>query len=293
MKFFDTLIEHMKRFFSKTWLILFAFVFSECSKKYSLPVPDHIVIAILENHAYSQIIGSDSAPYINSLANDSFSANFINSFALKHPSQPNYLNLFAGSSQGISDNTRPPNAPFSSPNLARQLINVKKSFFTYSENLPFAGFDGDSSNGYVRKHNPSTNWVGAGPNQISRATNQPFTSFPKDFSKLPTVSIVVPDLYNDMHDGSINAGDSWLKNNLNNYVQWAKKNNSLFILTFDEDDGRNNNHIVTIFTGKTVRKGEYSNKIIHYNILRTIEDMYRLSYAGNASLVKPITNCWR
>ena len=40
-----------------------------------------------------------------------------------------------------------------------------------------------------------------------------------------------------------------------------------------------------------VAAGQYSNHIDHYNTLRTIEDMYGLPYAGNAS--SPITNCWK
>lgn len=32
-----------------------------------LPTPDHIVVVVFENHAYNQVIGSSSAPYINSL----------------------------------------------------------------------------------------------------------------------------------------------------------------------------------------------------------------------------------
>src|SRR5438045_9014461 len=80
-------------------------------------------------------------------------------------------------------------------------------------------------------------------------------------------------------------------NNLNNYIQWAKTHNSLFILTFDEDDGSQGNRIATIFSGPMVAAAQYSNHIDHYNILRTIEDMYGLPHAGNAS--SPITNCWK
>jgi len=98
-----------------------------------------------------------------------------------------------------------------------------------------------------------------------------------------------------MHNGTdpsrITIADNWMYNNLNDYIQWAKTHNSLFILTFDEDDGSHNNHIVTIFAGPMVAAGQYSNHIDHYSILRTIEDMYGLPYAGNAS--SPITNCWK
>src|SRR5438132_10910511 len=33
----------------------------------TLPTPDHVIVVVLENHAYSQVIDSSSAPYINSL----------------------------------------------------------------------------------------------------------------------------------------------------------------------------------------------------------------------------------
>src|SRR5882757_5332272 len=59
-----------------------------------LPKPDHLVVVIEENHSYSSIIGSSSAPYINSLASQG--ASFTQSFAITHPSEPNYLALYAG-----------------------------------------------------------------------------------------------------------------------------------------------------------------------------------------------------
>ena len=63
-----------------------------------IPVPDHVVIVMEENHGYSEIIGSKYVPYINSLA--SAGALFTKSYAITHPSQPNYLELFSGSNQG-------------------------------------------------------------------------------------------------------------------------------------------------------------------------------------------------
>jgi hypothetical protein len=257
-----------------------------------LPKPDHIVVAIYENHSYEQIIGSFSAPYINSLSNDAYSANFLKSYAITHPSQPNYLDLYSGSNQGVTSD-KMPNDPFTTANLGHQLIKASKSFATYSEGLPSVGYNGSSYDAYRRKHNPAANWMGSGLNHVPKTTNQPFTAFPKDFTKLPTVSLVIPDQNNDMHDGSINTGDTWLKKNLDRYIQWAKTHNSLFILTFDEDDHNYGNHITTIFTGSMVKKGQYSDTISHYNVLRTIENMYGLPYAGNAKNVTTIINCWK
>jgi hypothetical protein len=255
--------------------------------------PDHIVLVIMENHSRPQVFNSGEAPYIMSLAKDAYAANFMQSYGITHPSQPNYLTLYSGKTQGVTDNEVPWNAPFTTANLGRQLLNAGKTFVTYSEDLPYAGYDGEASDAYRRKHNPAVNWVGTGKNQIPASVNQPFTAFPSDYSQLPTVSFVVPSQDNDMHDGSIAEGDQWLKDNMDGYIQWAKTHNSLFILTFDEDDDDANNHITTIFIGSMVAKGRYTTRINHYKVLRTIEDMYGLPYAGNAANVQTIDYCWK
>jgi acid phosphatase len=161
--------------------------------------------------------------------------------------------------------------------------------------MPSVGFAGcfSSSNLYARKHNPVVNWRDLPPD-----INLPFGAFPSDFSRLPTVSIVVPNQLNDMHDGrtpndAIAQGDKWLKENLDSYIKWARSNNSLFILTWDEDDDSSNNRIATIFLGPMVKPGRYKNHIDHYNVLRTIVEMYGLSPLGASANADPITEVWR
>src|SRR5262249_24435452 len=204
------------------------------------------------------------------------------SFGVTHPSQPNYLDLFAGTDMGVVDDSRPVGLPFTVPNLGAGLRTAGFSFVGYSESLPSAGFDGDEfttvpgQNQYQRKHNPWTNWTNspAGANQMPPSVNQTFTAFPTDFTQLPTVAIVVPNEQNDMHDGTIAAGDAWLKANLDSYAQWANNHNSLLLVTFDENDQSPGNHIPTIFDGPMVVPGSYSQVINHFNVLRTVEDMY-------------------
>src|SRR5262245_19340249 len=74
------------------------------------PRPDRMVIVFEENKGYSQIIGSGQAPYINFLAQNG--ANFTSFYGMTHPSQPNYLEFFSGSNQGVTSNATPPNLPF-------------------------------------------------------------------------------------------------------------------------------------------------------------------------------------
>jgi hypothetical protein len=123
-------------------------------------------------------------------------------------------------------------------------------------------------------------------------SNLPFTSFPGDYSTLPTVSFVIPNQDHDMHDGTIAQADTWLQQNLAGYAQWAGTHNSLLIVQWDEDDYSGTNHIPTIFYGAEVVPGQYSETINHYNMLRTLEDMYGLSYAGASSSAAAITDIW-
>ena len=85
---------------------------------------------------------------------------------------------------------------------------------------------------------------------------QPFSSFPADFTQLPTVAVVIPNEQNDMHDGTIAQGDAWLQSNIEPYRQWAMTHNSLLILTFDEDDTSATNQIFTLFLGPMVAPGD-------------------------------------
>jgi hypothetical protein len=315
-------------------LLILLSAFAAPGNLMALPRPDHVVIVIMENHSYGQIIGSAQAPNINALALEG--ANIVNaptdpfaatsgSHGLRHPSQPNYLELFSGSYQGVLQDGHPgtpseplsSSPPFNTPNLAASLIAAGLTFVSYSENLPSTGFDGDSYSTnpalsqYERKHNPVANWQAADApanHHVPLAVNQPFSAFPQSaagYAALPTISIVVPDQQNDMHDGSIAQGDTWLKTRiLDGYYQWAKTHNSLLIVTFDEDGNNTaSNQITTIFAGPMVKPGNYFESNInppdtrtpdglitptgtamtHHNLLRTLEDIYGLAPIGGSA----------
>ena len=251
----------------------------------AVPTPDHVVIAVEENHGYTDIIGNSDAAYINSLAQGG--ASMDDYHAITHPSQPNYLALFSGSTQGVTDDGGP--YTFSTPNLGAELIATGKTFVGYSEDLPAVGSTVLTSGAYVRKHNPWSDFT-----NVPAALNQPFSAFPTDFTKLPTVSFVVPNLNDDMHDGSVAAGDQWLQANLGTYASWAKTHNSLFIVVFDEDSGQDtDNQVPAIFYGQAVQPGLYGGTTNHYSLLRTVEDMYGLPYAGASATASPITSVWQ
>jgi hypothetical protein len=254
-----------------------------------LPHLDHIVVLVEENHSDTEILGSADAPYLTTLAQRG--AIFTDAHGVSHPSEPNYLALFAGSTFGLTSDACPQR--FTAPTLGSELLAAGLTFTGYSESLPYAGYTGCDDGApfgplYARKHNPWVDFANA-----PATSNQPFSSFPTDFSQLPTVAFVVPNQQHDMHSGSIVAGDTWAQQRLDPYVQWASTHNSLLIVTWDEDDGSAANHILTLFAGAHVQAGRYSETISHYDVLRTIEALNGLPLTANAARAMTIADVWR
>jgi acid phosphatase len=249
------------------------------------PAPAHTVIVIMENHAYGEIIGSPQAPYLNQLARQG--TLFTHSYAITHPSEPNYLALFAGGTQGVTDDSCPHR--FAAANLASELIAAGKTFAGYSEDLPGTGSAVCTSGEYARKHVPWTDF-----SNVPAADSKPFTSFPAgDYARLPALSFVIPNLCHDMHDCPVSTGDAWLRAHLSGYARWAASHASLLVVTWDEDDSSAGNQIPTIMTGQMVRAGRYSAPVTHYGVLRTLESLYRLPPTGHAAAAHVITGIWR
>jgi hypothetical protein len=297
----------LKKSFLYTAICLAFLVSSSCRNLAHLPHYDHIVVVVEENHGYDDVIGTPNAPFINDLAKQG--ALFTDSHGVTHPSQPNYLALFSGSTQEVTDDKcLEAETPYTSDNLAASLMMGGHSFKGFAQSMPSAGYKGCQfqkstlTDGflYARKHCPWVDWQGTGDNAIPASLSQPMTAFPKDFSLLPTIAFVIPDQDNDMHnigapgDGAaIQRGDAWLKDNLAAYAQWAKTHNSLLIVTFDEDDFKPVNHIATILVGEHVVAGQYDQQINHYSVLHTLQEIYDLPATTLTKEAEVIRNIWK
>lgn len=244
--------------------------------------PAHVVVVIEENKSFSTIIGNSDAPYINKLAREGVL--FTDAHAIMHPSQPNYVALFAGSTYGLTDDSCPHD--LTGPMLASELLAKKLSFAIYSESMPKAGFTGCSADRglYRRKHNPVADFQAGLPASV----NLPFSDFPSDYAKLPSVAFVVPNMMNDMHDGTIAEGDAWLKLHLSDYAKWAKTHDSLLIVTWDESDARSiSNQIPLIVVGAGLKPAHSGQFVDHYGLLRTLEDFYGLNPLSHSAKAVP------
>ncbi len=279
----------------------------------SIVRPDHIVVLIEEDRAASAL-GDPNLPYLNQLAAGGLV--FSNSQGLNTSAQlgeMNYLALFSGSTQGVVDDSN--SYSFAGPNLAKSLNSTAGlSFVSYAESLPSDGSqvlqasDGTHPDLYTRSYNAAAMFTDAGTGKTNADINKTFDGFksltglPNTYANLPTVSFVVPNNLNNSHGSNESApfatdpsvydllrhsADTWLQQNIDAYVQWAKTHNSLLIITGDEGDRAHNfaKGVTTIVTGdpRLFVPGTDATSINHYNLLRTIEDMYGVTPLGNSA----------
>jgi phospholipase C len=237
------------------------------------------MVIVEENRDRSEVIGSPSMPYLNSLATTY--GNTAAWHGVSHPSLPNYLALISGSTQGVSDDGC--GYSFSGvPTLGSQLTLAGIRWKAYLEGLPSAGSTICESGEYVKKHNPFAYFPQTnGPNVV------PASQFTSDLSggKLPSFVFYVPNLCNDGHDCSNTTVDNYLKGLIPGVLAspWYAENGTI-IITYDEGVGEGK--IATV-----VLHGRGAAKTLtaagdHYGTLATIEDLYgvpRLGLAASAT----------
>jgi acid phosphatase len=252
----------------------------------AFPHVAYVTVVVMENRNYDSIIGNAKAPYINGTL-VARGALLRNGHGVSHPSEPNYLALFSGSTQGVDSDACP--LKFSSANLARNLAAAGQRFIGWSESLPHDGYEGCFEDSvYARKHAPWVNFTNVPP-----SSNRVYRGLP--VATMPAVSFVAPNLCNDMHDCSTRRGDRWLSQNLPPLIAWNAQHSGLLILTWDEADPDNGaNHIPTILIGPMVRAGTKSAQYVdHYGVLRTIETFFGLPCIDKDCHAAPIMGIWQ
>ena len=245
---------------------------------------DHVIVLVLENTSYDQ---ARTQPYIASLM--AKGTTFTNSYAITHPSQPNYLALWAGSTLGVTDNTCPaPGAPLMAENLGHACEAARLTWRSYSENLPGPGSTICSAdNGlYTRKHHPCPDF-----GNLNHQNERPYSDLAADIAHgtLPGLALVIPNNC----DNKLDCGaDGWLSRNVPAMLDAVGPTGAL-ILTWDEDDRNSSNHILTVFVGAPVKRGYLSTaRVNHYTILRALCECLGLTPFGAAASQASITDVW-
>lgn len=236
---------------------------------------DHIAVIVMENKRYDAIVGSSAAPYINALLQEYALAK--NYYAITNPSLPNYLALVGGSTFGVTSNCI--NCFIAATNLVDQLEVHNKTWKGYMESMPENCYIG-YHDPYAQKHNPFVYFDDIRNNPQRCNNDVPLDQLYKDLQSektTPNFMFITPNLCNDMHDCSIQQGDTWLSHIIPTLLQSPafQKQRSFIVLTWDEAEAGSSNQIPIIFIGNTVKKKFSSElKYNHYSLLHTIEAVW-------------------
>ena len=245
----------------------------------------HVIWVVMENKDYSQIIGSSDAPYLNSVAAKcGLATNFS---AESHPSVPNYIAMTSGSTQGLSGDPYPSDAPLGVASIFSQLGTQWRAL---EESMP-SNCDPSNEGLYDVNHNPAAYYT----NIVQQCSRQdvPLTRQPPLSARF---TFITPNLCHSMHScpstgedtaAQTRSGDSWLSTwlpNLVNSGQYRSGSTAIFI-TWDENDPTASEHVATIVISPYTRPGtESARPFNHYSLLRTTEDMLGIhAYLGGAA----------
>ena len=260
----------------------------------AVPRLRHVVLVVFENESYGAVIGSKQAPTFNALARR-YSL-LTQSYAVSHPSLPNYLALVSGSTFGIrSDCTT---CRVGGRSLANTLDAAGLSWNAYEEGLPAVGSEVRFAGLYALKHSPFLYFRSVRSSPRLRDHVVPYSRFAPDLAggRLPAFSLVVPNLCHSMHDCSVATGDRWLAGFLRPLLASPALDHSAVFVTFDEGSSsvHGGGRVATLVLGPPVEPGTRNSRLVtHYGVLRTIEDGLGLPRLGASARARPITGIWR
>jgi len=260
----------------------------------AVPAFSHVVVVVFENKEAGDVMGSSQAPTFTRLARTY--ATLSDYQAVTHPSLPNYLALVSGSTQGVSDDCT--DCLVGGRSLADTLGAARRTWKTYAEDLPSAGFTGGSAGDYAKKHDPLLYFRSVLARTADRNRVVPLTQLSRDLAQgaLPDFSLVVPNECHDMHDCSVATGDAWLRGFLPPLLRSPQMRAGVVFIVFDEgsSDQGGGGHVAALAVGPMVRPGSrFTAPTSHYGLLRTIEQAWRLPYLGSSASASPITGIWR
>jgi hypothetical protein len=243
----------------------------------------HVIVVVMENHDYGQVIGAPGAPFINRLARACGLATAYR--AVTHPSLPNYLALTSGSTAGITSDCT---ACWSrQPSVFGQAASHGLTWRAYEEAMPARCTRADSGE-YVKRHNPPTYYTRL--RAACRGSDIPMGSLVAGRLRaallrnaLPGYAFVTPDMCHDMHDCPVASGDAWLKSFFGLLARngaYRKGKVAVFVVW---DEGAAGNHVPAIAVSPFVAPGTRSGAPLgHYSLLRTAETLLGLPYLGRA-----------
>jgi len=266
----------------------------------------HVIIIIMENKGYTQVIGSGDAPYQNQLAKNYASASKY--YGVYPDSLPNYISIIAGYPYLTVDKDPDTMAPLTEATIVNLLHSKNLSWKGYFEDMPQVCHLKDSGkSGYIVHHNPFVYFDIRNDNRCKNTVG--LDRFYKDLSNqtLPNYSFIVPNNIHDSHDSTVADGDNWLSTFVPKIINSTAFNNIALFIVYDEGKKHdesgfgsgtyavNGGQVPLLLVSSFANKGFASSiEYTHYNLLATVEKIFNLGNLGKGdAAAKPMTDLFR
>lgn len=246
----------------------------------------HVIWLWMENHSFHQVIGSEDAPFENSLARACGLASHYR--AVAHPSLPNYLAAAAGSTFGVHRDRLPSSEPITAPTIFDAVTRSGRQWRTYDESMP-GNCQPTGRYGFAR--NPAVYFQGS--RQMCARWDVPMGTVHHGplasalaHDRLPAFSLMVPNMCHSTHACPVASGDTWLSHWVDRIVTSPayREGSTALFLTWDEGKDDIGQHVATIVVSPSTTPGTRSGSHFnHYSLLRTTADLLGVTPPGRAA----------
>src|SRR5574342_768071 len=261
----------------------------------------HVIIIVMENKGYTQVIDSGNAPYQNQLAKNYASASKY--YGVYPDSLPNYISIISGYPYLTDDKDPIAISPLKERTIVNLLQSKNLSWKGYFEDMPQVCHLKDSGgSGYIAHHNPFVYFDIRNDNSCKNTVG--LDEFYIDLSNqtIPNYSLIVPNIIHNTHDSTVTEGDNWLSNFVPKIINSPPFNNTALFIVYDEGKKHdksgfgsgiyavNGGQLPLLLVSPYANKGFVSSQeYSHYNLLTTVEKILNLGNLGKGdAAAKPM-----
>jgi phosphatidylinositol-3-phosphatase len=229
------------------------------------PALSKVLVIVIENKGYEGT--RRKAPHLRALGDAYGLATRYK--AITHPSRPNYYAISAGWTFGLDDHL----TEITGPTVLSRTLRAGRTARVYMESMPSPCRETNAGKKYVARHNP---WVLVRGERTDCVRND-VPMAPRLYEdirtgNLPNVGFLIPNNCNNAHDCPLATADEWVNQQIGRIAQgpdW-KSRRLLIVITADEDDRNEDNHIFTALLNPQLSHTQVNTPFDHYALSRAL-----------------------
>ena len=231
---------------------------------------EKILVVVVENHSFAQM--QSEMPFTNALAAQyGYADDFV---ALAHPSLPNYIAMLAGDTLGVTDDDPPSVHPLSGPSVFGEAVRQGSTATVYVDAMQ-SPCQQESEDSYAVRHNSWAYFVDE--RSLCDQHDVPLDRLAADVDSgnLPAVGMLVPDVCHDAHDCPLAQADAWIGEQIGMVMEGPDfaTGRLAVVITADEDDGSDNNRILTVVAHPGLEHAVVHEHLDHYSLSRAYAEV--------------------